>query len=111
MFCDPDRYPRLRLDEEERAIEFFPEIKKDVQTFHAITKGLRVAANSELSDAQKLLIYRTYKKLGAMRLESSDKGYEFSLLIHRSGPPARRQALQIPRAKAALGMTISWANC
>src|SRR5436853_6312055 len=90
-FCDPDSYPVGRpLIEKEGALKAFPEIQNDSQTFQAIAEHLGLNATKEFTDAQKLLIYREYKRLrGALRLEPMDANYKFELAFRdKSGPAA-----------------------
>jgi hypothetical protein len=99
-FCDPDSYPVFRpLREKEDALKAFPEIQKDSQTFQAIAEHLGLGATNELSDAQKLLTYREYKRLRrALRLEATDTKYKFDLSFRdKSGQGFRVQGVIDPQ--------------
>ena len=61
-FCDPDFYPVARADENEVAKTKIDEIRRDTETYAAITK--RVGTDV-------LAVYREWKALNALRLTSS----------------------------------------
>jgi hypothetical protein len=96
-FCDPDSYPVARLTEKEDALKAFPEIQNDSQTFQAIAEHLGLNATKEFTDAQKLLIYREYKRLrGALRLEPMDANYKFELAFRdKSGRDKSGQGFRV----------------
>lgn len=79
FYCDPDYYPVGRDDEEERALERFPAIRSDVEKLGAILEHLGLQEGVELTDHQKLLVYREDKRLAAIVLEPSGAAYRFQL--------------------------------
>ncbi len=78
FFCDPDFYPIARGDEQQAALQRFPEIQTNVEVYQAILRHLNLQGDN-LSDAQKLLIYRDYKKLNALPLQPAGDAYTFQL--------------------------------
>jgi hypothetical protein len=64
-FCDPDFYPIARADETEAAKAKIDEIRRDTETYAAITK--RVGTDV-------LAVYREWKALNALRLTPLSKG-------------------------------------
>ena len=83
-FCDPDMIPAPNsVREKENESKLFPEIEGDQETFRAIANHLGLAHTVAFSDEQKLLVYREFKKLrGAVRLESSDHQFRFSIGVY-----------------------------
>ena len=67
-YCDPDEYPVSRGDEPQKAIERFPEIQADADTFAAILERLGLSGTSDFTADQKLAIYREWKRLNAVVL-------------------------------------------
>ena len=97
-FCDPDSYPVGRpMSEKGDALKAFEEIQKDSPTLQAIADHLGLQATNEFSDAQKLLIYREYKRLrGALRLEPMDAKYKFELAFRdKSGQGKSAQGFRV----------------
>jgi hypothetical protein len=64
-FCDPDFYPIARFDEGELAKTKIDEIRRDAETYAAITKR---------GGSDTLAVYREWKALNALRLEPLSKG-------------------------------------
>ncbi len=81
LFCDPDFYPIARADEQVLADQRFPEVQKDAPTFSAILTYLRIAPASSYTSDQRLAIYREWKMLNALRLDSVSGGYHFSVRV------------------------------
>lgn len=82
-YCDPDYYPLARpsFEEGQAAIERFPEIQADTQTFGAIVRHLGYDLGTTFSDAQKLEIYRLWKVLVSISLDPAGNGaYRFDYL-------------------------------
>ena len=79
FFCDPDFYPIARDNEGQLAIERFPEIQANPEEFQAILAHNGLSGLTSFTDAQKLLIYRDYKKLNAIQLELAGDRYQFQL--------------------------------
>ncbi len=70
-FCDPDFFPLARGDEAETALARFPEIQKDQETLAAIVAHLNLPLLPPYTRDQQLAIYRDWKVLNAIRIESS----------------------------------------
>ncbi|MBM3934634.1 MAG: hypothetical protein FJ319_10100 [SAR202 cluster bacterium] len=86
FFCDPDYYPVSREGQEEsRAKELFMQIRADQEMFGAITSRLGIAGRSDYSDAQKLQIYREYKKLNALGVEPVNGNFRYDFRANRAG--------------------------
>jgi hypothetical protein len=79
FFCDWDFFPVESGDEQELALARFPEIQKKTETYRSILKHTKLKRGANLSDSQKLTIYREFKKLNALILEPSGKVYKFRL--------------------------------
>lgn len=75
-FCDPDLYPVARAGGEQAGAESaYPQIRADSQLYDAIVahEGLP-ARPSALDDAEKLALYRAYKKTRALDLKPNSSG-------------------------------------
>ncbi len=81
FWCDPDLYPIARPGQEEiNAQEQFPAIRTNSAEFSAILEHLGLANKADYSDAEKLAIYREYKKLaGAVQMTLAGNIYDFTL--------------------------------
>ena len=79
-YCDPDEYPVPRGDEGQKAIERFPEIQADEETFAAILDRLSLAGTTDFTADQKLAIYRQWKQLNAIALTVAEDRAAFDLL-------------------------------
>jgi hypothetical protein len=79
FFCDPDFWPVVRGDEQERALQRFPEIAADAEKFVAILEHLGFTGRTEFTPAEKLSIYREDKRLAAITLEPQGAAFTFSL--------------------------------
>jgi hypothetical protein len=89
-YCDPDEYPVPRGDEADLALQRFPEVEADREVFAAILARLSIAAGADLSDGQKLDIYRAWKQLNATFLEPTGDGrFRFDYL--NMPPPGASQ--------------------
>src|SRR5579859_5006428 len=67
-YCDPDFYPIAREGgEQANAITRYPAIKADAEAYGAIAAHEGLPAG-DLTDAQKLTLYRAWKLLGALKL-------------------------------------------
>ena len=76
-FCDPDFYPVARLGgEEKNAIAMYPQIQANSELYAAIITHQHLPAG-DLTDAQKLTVYRAYKQLQALSLTRSGDRYTF----------------------------------
>jgi hypothetical protein len=84
FFCDPDFYPVARADEGGLAVQVFPALQANPEEFNAILTHNQLTGLTSFSDAQKLLIYREHKKLGALHFVLSGSSYQFSLQVSPS---------------------------
>ena len=81
VWCDPDFYPVARAGgEEANAMAKYPEIKRDAAVYAAIVAHEHLPTG-ELSDAQKLTLYRAWKLLGAVRLVPNGNQYSFEFTV------------------------------
>jgi hypothetical protein len=81
-FCDRDFYPIARQDEREIAQQRFPELQNDAVTFAVIVVRLKVAPPYNAD--QQLAIYREWKTLEALKLQSVSPGvWGFAYLAQR----------------------------
>lgn len=87
FFCDPDYYPVARADETGLAVQRFPEIQADAATFAAILAHNNLTGQTNFTPAQKLLIYKDYKKLNAIRFEQAPGGYRFQIQVAKGEGP------------------------
>lgn len=78
FFCDPDFYPVARSDEQTLADAKLADIQKDTSTFAAILAHAHLSPAASYTPEQRLLIYRDWKMLGAVRLEPVGTGFHFS---------------------------------
>lgn len=69
-YCDPDFYPVAHDDEAALALQRFPEVEADAEAFDAIVARLAIAPDGDYTNAEKLAIYRAWKVLNAIALES-----------------------------------------
>ena len=80
-YCDPDFYPVPRDDEASQAIKRLDEVRADSASFATIAARIGVDPGESPSADQKLAIYRAWKQLNAIVLESSGEGrYRFDYL-------------------------------
>ena len=80
-FCDPDFYPVARVGgEQASALTVYPQIRADAELYSAIVAHEGLPAG-ELTDAQKLTLYRAFKKLRALTLAPAGDGYGFSYTV------------------------------
>ncbi|TMB43631.1 MAG: hypothetical protein E6J53_07985 [Chloroflexi bacterium] len=76
-YCDPDFYPVARAGGEERnAVDDYPAIRADTSLYSAIVAHEHVGGG-DLSDAQKLVVYKAWKLLRALQLSQSGNEYSF----------------------------------
>lgn len=60
-YCDPDEYPVARGDEQERAIERFPEMLAENDLYTVIATRLGIDPKGSLTDGEKLAVYHLWK--------------------------------------------------
>jgi hypothetical protein len=80
-YCDPDEYPVPRGDEDQMALERFPEIQRDTETFKAILAHLSLDPAGSFDPGEQLKVYREWKQLNAIALDPIGGGrYRFDLI-------------------------------
>jgi hypothetical protein len=80
-YCDPDEYPVAQGTEQERAIERFPEMVAENELYRAIAARLSIDPEGQLTDAEKLAIYRQWKVAVSIELTVIGEGrYRFDYL-------------------------------
>ncbi|HEV2249850.1 MAG TPA: Hint domain-containing protein [Candidatus Limnocylindria bacterium] len=77
-YCDPDRYPVARADQDSLAESRFGEVQRDAETFSAIVAHLGYVPSGTYSHAQKLAIYTDWKMLAALHLDPLAAAYHFA---------------------------------
>jgi hypothetical protein len=88
IYCDPDFYPVARIDgEKTNAIAKYPEIKADTELYSAIVAHEHLPSG-ELTDEQKLVLYRAWKLLRALTLTQTGSDYSFSYRVLSKGGAA-----------------------
>jgi len=88
VYCDPDFYPIARTGgEEANAVSTYPQIRSDAETYAAIVAHERLPAG-DLTDAQKLVVYRAWKLLRAVTLTPSGADYSFLYRVQSKGGSA-----------------------
>ncbi len=84
-YCDPDFYPIARDGgEQASALAMYDKIRADAEIYSAILVHEHLPSG-DLTDAQKLTLYRAYKKLHALTLTSSGAGYSFHYTAMANG--------------------------
>ena len=67
----------LLLDDSRREIDAFPQIQADQETFKEISAHLHLKPDTEISNQQKLLVYREYAKLQSLTFDLLVSKYQF----------------------------------
>jgi len=86
VYCDRDFYPLARPGgEQASAIAQYPTIRADAELYSTIVAHEHLPSG-ELTDDQKLVLYRAWKLLGALTLAPAGSGYSFSYrVLSKSG--------------------------
>src|SRR3989442_7327327 len=88
VYCDPDFYPIARQGgEEANAVSTYPQIKADTETYAAIVAHEHLPSG-DLTDTQKLVVYRAWKLLRAVTLTPSGADYSFLYRVQSKGGSA-----------------------
>jgi hypothetical protein len=89
IYCDPDFYPLERPGgEQANAITRYPEIRADAAVYAAIVAHEHLPSG-DLTDAQKLVVYRAWKRLRAMTLtQGPGSDYSFSYRVQSTSGSA-----------------------
>ncbi|MEO8632991.1 MAG: Hint domain-containing protein [Chloroflexota bacterium] len=88
-FCDPDFYPVARADEGDVARQRFPELQQDAEAFRTIVARLKLANPAYTADEQ-LAIYREWKTLNALQLQTVNDAWAFAYLAQKTGGTGER---------------------
>jgi hypothetical protein len=81
VYCDPDFYPIARLGgEQANAISMYPQIKADSEVYAAILAHENLPSG-DLTDAQKLVVYRAWKVLRVVGLTQNGNQYSFEYRV------------------------------
>lgn len=84
-YCDPDFYPLYVAGREQaNAIAHYTEIRADAQTYAAILAHEHLPSG-DLTDAQKLIVYRAWKLLRVIQLTPTAGAYSFAYEIAPAG--------------------------
>jgi Hint domain len=77
VYCDPDYYPVARQGgEEANAIADYPQIRAQADLYAAIIAHEHLPSG-DLTNAQKLIVYRAFKLLRALTLTQNGNDYAF----------------------------------
>ena len=88
VYCDPDFYPVARVDgEKTNALAKYSEIKADAELYASIVAHERLPSG-DLTDDQKLALYRAWKLLRALTLTQAGGQYSFSYRVLSKGGAA-----------------------
>jgi hypothetical protein len=71
------RYCASRFENIGREIDAFSQIQADQETFKEISAHLHLKPDAQLSDQQKLLVYREYEKLNTLAFDFLVSKYQF----------------------------------
>ena len=81
VYCDPDFYPIARLDgEQANAVSTYPQIKADAEVYAAIVAHEHLPSG-DLTDGQKLVVYRAWKLLRVVTLTQNGNEYSFQFRV------------------------------
>jgi len=85
VFCDPDFYPVARLGgEQSNADSFYPQIRADGELYAAIIAHENLPSG-DLNEAQKVTVYRAFKRLRVLTLTKTDGSYTFEYRAQAKG--------------------------
>ncbi|HEY4914492.1 MAG TPA: hypothetical protein VIJ91_11315 [Candidatus Dormibacteraeota bacterium] len=86
VYCDPDFYPLARAGgEQASAIAKYPVIRADAEVYAGIVAHEHLTSG-DLTDAEKLVLYRAWKLLNALTLNQTGSDYSFSYrVLSKSG--------------------------
>jgi hypothetical protein len=85
VYCDPDYYPVARLGgEQANAVAEYPTIRAQADLYATIITHEHLPSG-DLTDAQKLILYRAYKLLRALTLTQNGNEYSFEFRARSQG--------------------------
>src|SRR5260370_31398666 len=86
VFCDPDFYPIARLGGEQASADtYYPQIRANIELYAAIVAHENLPSG-DLDEAQKLTVYRAFKRLRALVLTKGGDTYTFEIRVQKLGP-------------------------
>ncbi len=85
VFCDPDFYPVARLGGEQASADtYYPQIRANAELYAAIVAHENLPSG-DLDEAQKLTVYRAFKRLRALVLTKGADSYTFEIRVQTKG--------------------------
>src|SRR5258707_7765090 len=85
VFCDPDFYPVARLGGEQASADtYYPQIRANAELYAAIVAHENLPSG-DLDEAQKLTVYRAFKRLRALVLTKGGDTYTFEIRVQTKG--------------------------
>lgn len=85
IFCDPDFNPIVREGgEEANADTYYPQIRADAELYDAIIDHEHLPSG-DLDEAQKLALYRAFKRLRALVVTKNGDAYTFEIRVQAQG--------------------------
>ena len=85
VFCDPDFYPIARLGGEQASADtYYPQIRANTELYAAIVAHENLPSG-DLDEAQKLTVYRAFKRLRALVLTKGGDSYTFEIRVQTKG--------------------------
>ena len=85
VFCDPDFYPVARLGGEQASADtYYPQIRANAELYAAIVAHENLPSG-DLDEAQKLTVYRAFKRLRALVLMKGGDSYTFEIRVQTKG--------------------------
>src|SRR5260370_5949490 len=85
VFCDPDFYPVARLGGEQASADtYYPQIRANTELYAAIVAHENLPSG-DLDEAQKLTVYRAFKRLRALLLTKGGDSYTFEIRVQTKG--------------------------
>jgi hypothetical protein len=85
VFCDPDFYPIARLGGEQASADtYYPQVRANTELYSAIVAHENLPSG-DLDEAQKLTVYRAFKRLRALVLTKSGDTYTFEIRVQTKG--------------------------
>ena len=105
VYCDPDFYPVAREGGElGNAIAQYPVIRAQADLYAVITAHEHLPAG-DLTDPQKLTLYRAYKLLNAVTLSQNGNEYSFELRVQSKDQSAIELVKGTARVDGAITVT------
>jgi hypothetical protein len=94
VYCDRDYYPIARQGgEQQSALQQYPQIKADAEVYAAIIAHEHLPAGN-VTDDQKLTVYRAWKLLQALTLTPKDGAYTFDYRVQKQSGSAAYVAVK-----------------